>query len=533
VDFSQIPVWIVDDVSILYGGSSLAEGSGALGGAVLLENSGEAGKGRFLSLNQEISSFGTLGTQGSLSAGDGKVRTVTRMYWNRSLNDYPFLNKEIRPVEVHRLKGAGYEKGGVLQELYIHPGNRQDLSVQLWYHEGERDIPPLMSYEGPAREEKQADRNLRTSAEWKFHPGILTLSLRSGFADSRIHYLFNPGYLQTETKSREQSLYNTVQAGLRAGSALSLHLRAEYNRHDAGISDIVSHTGYSHKRNEGGVTASARVRPGRGLVLYVLLRQDWADGTGLPLMPSAGLSYKTGDKTSLCVKGNLARNYNLPSLNDLYWVPGGNPGLKPENSLNADLSVEMLRAGRRSSLKAYVNVFAADVRDWILWKPTHFWYWEAENIAHVFSRGADLQLGSDFYLGEWILSMKTGYAYTRSTNEGAGPGNDLSRGRQLIYIPLHTSSSQLYVTRRGYFMAWSLCTTGKRFTQPDAGEYDGTEPLDPYLLVDLNLGKSWKAGPGRAGMRFSVYNLLNVSYEAVRSRPMPMRSFAITLQLEL
>jgi vitamin B12 transporter len=38
VDFSQIPVWIIDKVSILYGGSSLGEGSGALGGSVLLEN---------------------------------------------------------------------------------------------------------------------------------------------------------------------------------------------------------------------------------------------------------------------------------------------------------------------------------------------------------------------------------------------------------------------------------------------------------------------------------------------------------------
>ena len=538
VDFSQIPVWIIDQVSILYGGSSLREGSGALGGAILLENSEKAKKDRFLSLNQEISSFGTLGTQGRLSAGDGKIRTVTRLYWNRSLNDYPFLNDEVPPVGVHRLSGAAYEKGGVFQELYLHPGRRQDLSVQLWYHEGTRDLPPVMSYEGPPRHEKQDDRNLRTSAEWKFKPGIWSLSLRSGFSDSRIHYLLDPGYLQSETRSREKSFFNTLQAGLEAGSAFRLELRADYNRHDAGITDLVNFTGYRHLRNEGGITVSARSRAGRGWVFYGLLRQEWADGTGLPLMPSAGFSYETGNKITLSLKGNLARNYNLPSLNDLFWVPGGNPGLRPEHSMNGDFSLEMLRKGRHASLKAGLNLFAADVRDWILWKPTQFWYWEAENISHVLSRGADLQLGSDLYLGEWILSMKAGYAYTRSTNEGALPGGDKSRGGQLIYIPLHSSSSQLTLAGKGWFMRGSLCTTGRRWTQPGDGDQDVSESPDsytlaPYALVDLHLGKSWKIGSGKGGLRFSVYNLFNVSYQAVRSRPMPMRSFAITIQFEL
>jgi outer membrane receptor protein involved in Fe transport len=537
VDFSQIPVWIIDKVSILYGGSSLGEGSGALGGSVLLENAVDWNGGFSLSLNQEISSFGTMGTYGRLSAGDDRIRSDTRLYWNRSHNNYPFLNTFNLPkAEVQRLEQAAYKKSGVLQDICIRPGDRQELAIHLWYQESERDLPPLMSQEGASREEMQADRNLRTSLEWKIYPRFGTLSLRSGYSGNRMHYyLYYNGieYWQFDSESLENSLYNTMEANLRAGSRFRFRFRADLNRHDAGIRDQVRDEGYRHLRNEGGLTASAYADAGGGLVLYTLIRQEWADGKWLPIMPSAGFSYRPVDDLSLNLKGNLARNYNLPSLNDLYWIPGGNPGLKPENSLNGDLSVEFLQERKLYAFKASVNTFAARVDNWILWKPTQFKYWEAENISLVFSRGMDFQLGSDLFMGKWILSLKAAYAFTRSTNEGDTPANDLSRGKQLIYIPVHASSAYLNLSRSGYFLNWSLTCTGQRFTQPANEEHDPLKDLDPYALQDLHIGKTWKMGPASGGLRFSVYNLFNVSYQSVRSRPMPMRSYALTIQMEL
>ncbi|HEC41422.1 MAG TPA: TonB-dependent receptor [Bacteroides sp.] len=534
VDFSLIPVWIIDDLSILYGGSSLKEGSGALGGAVLMESSGDWQKPLDISLNQEIASFGTFSTQGRLSAGDDKVRSDTRLYRNHSDNNYPFVNTDILPVQEQQLEQAAFSKGGVLQEIYFRPGDMHELSLRLWYQEATRELPPLMSQEGASREERQTDRNLRTSMEWKMYPGFGTISVRSGYSGSSIHYFLihsDLDYKQFDSESRENSLYNTIKADLRTGKKTRVQLRTDLNMHDAGINDLVSKQGYQHQRNEAGFMASAHRKFGENWVLYGLIRQEWVDGSWLPVMPSTGFSYNILDNNSLYLRGNLSRNYNIPSLNDLYWIPGGNPDLRPENSINSDLSLEYRLGTERMMFKGIINAFAARVEDWILWKPTRFRYWEAENIASVFSRGFDLQLGADISKGDWLMTLKASYAYTRSTNEESPGTNDQSRGNQLIYIPVHAANGYLNLTRNAYFFNWSVIHTGKRYTQPSNEDHDFTEYLNPYTLHDLHLGKSWNIGRTKTGLRFTVYNLFNTSYQAVRSRPMPMRNYALTINI--
>ena len=536
VDLSLLPVWIVDEMSLLYGGSSLREGSGALGGAVMLENSMDWNGSLSLSLNQEIASFGTLGTAGSISMGDDRIRSDTRLFWNRSHNDYPFLNTDILPAAEQRLEQAGYSRGGILQEISLRPGNHHELSLRLWYQEAGRELPPLMSQEGASRDESQEDRNLRTSVEWKMYRGFGTISVRSAWSGNRLNYHLyhnNLEYSQFDSESEENSLYNTLMVDMNAGERSRLQFRADYNRHDAGIRDLVRDEGYQHLRNEGSIMLAAYRKAGRRWTLYMLLRQDWAEGNRLPVMPSAGFRYHILKNRPFYLKGNLSRNYNLPSLNDLYWIPGGNPDLRPENSISGDLSVEFSIERSRMALHGSAHAFAAWVEDWILWKPTRFRYWEAENLGTVFSRGLDLQLGSDIHMGEWLLTLKAGYAYTRSTNEESLLPNDQSRGAQLIYIPVHSSSGYLNLARSGYSLNWSVNYTGSRFTQPSSEIHDFTEVLNPYTLHDIHLGKSWNIRQGKAGLRFSIYNLFNISYQAIRSRPMPMRNYALTLKLQI
>jgi iron complex outermembrane receptor protein len=536
VDFSRIPVWIVDDVSLLYGGSSLEEGSGALGGAVMLGNSADWNGPLSASLNQEIGSFSSLGTYGTLGVGDERVRSDTRIYWNRSENDYPFLNTDVIPMREQRLRQAAYSNAGILQQVYWRPGNIHELAARLWYQEAERDLPPLMSQEGALREERQGDRNLRSSLEWKLYPRSATLLIRSSYAGNRMNYhLYHRdlGYMQFDSRSHENSLYNRIQVDMQAGGRMKFHLRADYNRHDVAILDLVTGQGYKHRRNEGSFLASAYRETGTRWVLYALLREDWTDGSWLPVMPSAGFKFRILDGRSLFLKGNLGRNYNLPSLNDLYWIPGGNPGLRPENSINGDLSIEFSGEDDRLSYRGILNLFGARVEDWILWKPTRFRYWEAENVGLVLSRGFDLQLATRMLIGRWTLSAQASYALTRTTSEGSARSTDASRGKQLIYIPVHASSAYLNFSRKGYFLNWTLSHTGRRYTQPETGEYDFTEVLNPFVLNDVHLGKTWNIRSVGAGLRFTVYNLFNVSYQAVRSRPMPMRNYALTLNMEI
>ena len=536
VDFSLIPVWLIDDLTLLFGGSSLQEGSGALGGAVLLENQPGWNDPLNLSLHQEVGSFGTFGTYARINMGDNKIRSNTRLYWNRSENNYPYLNTDVIPNREERLQQAAYHKGGVLQEIYVRPGEKSNLAIRLWYQDALRNLPPVMSYEGSDRTEKQEDQSLKTSLEWNHYRRNGSVTLRSAYAGTEMGYhlyQIDHDYTQFDTRSLENSLYNTAKADLKTGRHSRLRLRVDYNLHKVSILDQVREEGYQHKRNEFSLLAGTYHELGSDWVVYALLRQEWADGRWLPLMPSAGFKFHIVKGQALYLKGNLSRNYNLPSLNDLYWVPGGNPDLKPENSKNTDLGMEYAFGNKFLSISTSLNVYAAWVKDWIIWMPTRFRYWEPENVASVFSRGIEYQLGGELMKGDWLFSLKLNYAYTRSTNKGAVVSTDNSRGKQLIYIPKHAGNMHLNISKCGYYLNWSMNFTGKRYTQPGNEESSFEVILNPYSLQDLYLGKSWKIGKSQAGLQFVIYNLFNVSYQAVLARPMPMRNYAINLRWEI
>lgn len=64
--------------------------------------------------------------------------------------------------------------------------------------------------------------------------------------------------------------------------------------------------------------------------LRFTLRDDVVDGKNVGLFPTATLSYTFNNIKNLSANVGYSHNYRNPSLNDLYWTPGGNPELEPE-----------------------------------------------------------------------------------------------------------------------------------------------------------------------------------------------------------
>jgi len=95
VDFSQIPVYITDKISLSPGASSLVEGEGALGGSISLKNEMEWSDRWNGSVLSGFGSYGTWNEFLHLAKGTKKFQASTRVYYNRSKNDFPFINKDI------------------------------------------------------------------------------------------------------------------------------------------------------------------------------------------------------------------------------------------------------------------------------------------------------------------------------------------------------------------------------------------------------------------------------------------------------
>jgi len=70
--------------------------------------------------------------------------------------------------------------------------------------------------------------------------------------------------------------------------------------------------------------------------LSLLLRIEMADAELLPLMPRIGFNYQVLKNEQFYFSASISRNYNLPTLNDLYWYPGGNKELKAESGIEVE-----------------------------------------------------------------------------------------------------------------------------------------------------------------------------------------------------
>ncbi|MCF8366896.1 MAG: Plug domain-containing protein, partial [Bacteroidales bacterium] len=99
VDFSLIPVYIIDDMSLKYGNASITESSGGLGGSVQISNNVDWNNKSGVKFMQGIGSYHTYDEFLQFGLGNKKFQSKTRVYYTRSENDYPFVNMGIAQID--------------------------------------------------------------------------------------------------------------------------------------------------------------------------------------------------------------------------------------------------------------------------------------------------------------------------------------------------------------------------------------------------------------------------------------------------
>ena len=62
----------------------------------------------------------------------------------------------------------------------------------------------------------------------------------------------------------------------------------------------------------------------------ILYEEDIQNDFDSPFLYSMGIEQKFNNNYTLSF--NTSKNFRIPTFNDLYWQPGGNINLKPENS---------------------------------------------------------------------------------------------------------------------------------------------------------------------------------------------------------
>ena len=525
VDLTLIPSGFLDHVSLYHGGTSLVTGSGALGGIISLDNKPTWNNKNSFSISSELASFGTYQAFGKIEFKKNNWISNSRVFFNRSENNYPFYNQNVLPHENQRLKNSQYSKYGYLQELYYRTRANDLFSLKFWIQHADRNLPQPLSREGSEIKEFQSDGNIRSVFSWKHYGRAGEVDISSGLISDRINYVLAESleeYVNIDSRSRENSLINRINYSLKINPKTITRFQILYNYYDVGIIEKIRSEGYNAVRSELSLMAGINRDIGKKLSTFFLIRTNLINKDLIPVMPSLGFALKLLNEKELYIKANLSRNYNVPRLNDLYWIPGGNPNLKSEESYTADLAIDLQLQNDLFLINSSITGYLSRINDWIIWKPTQYQYWAPENVALVFSRGAEFSLKTMTDFSNAKIIAQGNYNLCRTTE---------SDNKQLIYIPVHSFNGYMGIVFDGYQLNYNIGYTGKRYTQTD-NEQDNSETiLKPYLLNDISVSKELRLKKIEMNLKFSIRNLLDKDYQVVLARPMPGRNYSITLGL--
>ncbi len=561
VDFSTIPVYFTDNISLLHGSGSLSEKSGALGGVVKLENTTNwqnKFSGRVLT---GIGSYGTKDEFIQVSAGNRKIQSQTRAFYNYSDNDFQFVNKLKEDIDyetghhsypTERNENAQYTNYGLLQEFYLHTAEKSILTARYWFQHNDRSLPQLLTNESgnstssenasQTNINRQTENAQRTVAEWKVYGRNGKLELKTGTNIQLLNYRLTTKVSgagdHVIIDSRSQSTTGFFNAGYTYQFSDYFSVVAGAN---AGFSKVSSYNspkddeaqGYDRQRSDHSLHVQINKSFGKKLIANLLLREEIIDGKPTPFIPSAGLEFHPLDDKGFLIKGNLARNYHQPTLNDLYYIPGGNPDLKAESGIMADLGSSYTGVAGVVKFHASLNGYYSRIKNWIIWLPSARGFWEPYNMNKVNASGIEINTGFNAKLNKLNCHFNGNYALTRSINRDNPMGwADGSFGQQLPYIPRHSANILSDITFSGYHFSWHWNYYSQRFTTTSNDKTTKRDWLYPYFMSNIYLGKEIRLKKQKLELEMKIFNLLNEEYRTVLQRAMPRRNYSLLLRFE-
>ncbi len=513
-DFSTIPTFFLDQITLALGAADSRGVSGVLGGTIRLE-SVAAQNGA-----ETLIEYGSNNTQTyGISAGYklGTVSMSTRVWLQSSDNDFKFLNNVLSKEPFYaRRTDSDYSQGGVMQQFATQVG-QTTLKADFWAMWGERSLPqPIVV--SHTSSESQNDLSIRSTLS-------ASRQLQGGQLDIRTSWLHeNLRYLRDMGGNGDQYNKNVINTFIIDGNyAKQVSSKFKYEFQIQGRADITDAQNLNREKIDrytigGGINTNWQ--PLNQLKVGVSAKISMFDDLVMP-SGNVGIEWQIVNER-LTLSSNVAYNYHAPTLNDLYWQPGGNPELNPEHGLSQDITLKWQIPTSVGRFILSATRFRMDIEDWIVWTPTESYYWSPRNMNRVRSEGVELSAESLFHLGNLTNRIVFNYCNTDASNRRASFKDDASVGMQLPYVPHNKWNINLTSQYKTLIFNYYCGYTGKRYTTTDQ-----SYSTNDYNLHSASIEWSTPICNHNLTLRFSVDNLFDTYWESTQYYPQPLRTFNI------
>ncbi len=519
IDFSLLPVTAADNITLQYGGTGALWGSGAVGGVIHLQNQTTFNKGLRAGVQLSGGSFGRQQQSVQLSYGTAKVSLSTKGYRQYAENDFTFYNTAKESTPLQRQIHAQSQVLGFMQQADMQLSAKQQVGVTYWYQQADRNLPPTMAQ--LISQAKQQDVFHRVFATYKHTARRSIVFVRSAYFSELLNFTDSASAIYSDNRA-----YTTIgETELRYSIATNHTVTAGINyTYAQAISN--GFAAQQHQQRAAVFAAYTLIAFTNRLKASVSARKEWITQQQGAFTYAAGAEYALAK--TITIKGNIAKVYRVPTFNDLYWTPGGNPNLVPEDGFSEDVGMKiMLINTAKTALSFEPTVFNRNVNNWIIWLPETF-YWSPTNIMQVWSRGVETKSAFSYLHKKWLLKVQVFTNYVRSTNSRLKTIGDASLGKQLIYVPIYSAQATFTLQYATWSLLYNHTYTGYTYSATDHSAY-----LLPYYLVNARLTKRFAVKKQTLAAFAAVNNAFNTRYQVLVNRAMPLRNYQFGISYHL
>lgn len=529
LDLSLIPETFLDYAQIDGGGSSTRYGSGAIGGVIHVntKTSFIATPSWNIRLDARGGSFGNYNQSLRVGYVDSTFFNHTRVFNQIAQNDFKYINTtQFGQPEVQQTNAALSQRG-ILQENAFKINNKQRIDTRIWLQDSHREIPPTSTQGSSVA--FQDDKFVRTAAHWQYVDTKMAFHASTAYFDEYLRY--NDVAISLDDTSRSQSWQNKLEAFAYLPNNHQLKFGTNYNRLKA-LTEAYGQTFFQNQLAF--YTEYEWHDEEERFKLLMSIREDIVDGQLNPWSGSFAFSYEA-ELEIFTFKPfvNASRNFRLPTFNDLYWQPGGNPDLEAEIGYSQELGL-LLDFNYNQNHYLKIVGFNKNIQNMIQWQPVGN-IWTPQNIAAVWARGFQVDGYFQDYIGKVYLEIFGRYEFIRSTNSKVANNALNSLDKQLIYVPIHQGSVKIEANYKKFNFQYFQNFTGLRYTSTN-----NSETIDGYSIGNLVIHyqhqkTNFKKYDHNKQLHYDFHvrlnNVWNIDYEVIPFRPMPKRNFQIGISI--
>lgn len=507
-DLAILPVSPNSEITVFHGSASALYHTSASGSAIMVEEKNHFENNISMNAAFEAGSFNSKKFAAGFQASGLKLYQSFSIKLQDSENDFPFLNTSLAEKPQQKQHHAAENHFILTGQTGWRLTTADELTFSWHYQDSKREIPPLMT-------QTRSDAELKDSllnAFLRFRKTIgsdFSIQLKTAILANNQQYHDTISRIFSESKTLSQhyetgatyffSRLLTTQAGL-----VYSNTRFDFTDYESDI-QTDDYSAFTMLRFEE-----------KKFNASIHFRKMWRANAHSPLLVSTGIEYSFNSTIRLRVKAGSS--YQFPTANDLYWKPGGNPHLKPEDCLSmeagADLNFKMISPFS-------ITVYRNDVNDWIQWVPVAAGYYSPQNVKKVRADGIESAMTVPLSIKKWNIKLTGSYAFSLSLNRSVHQvlAFDILN-KQLIYIPEHAASGTFHVSYHGFSILFIYRYNGLRYTTADHTYF-----LPAYHLLQCALTYQGAFRKFQLEPFFRIHNLTDAAYQSMAWRPMPGRSF--------